>query len=182
MTRSESLYIAISIISDSNHPEKSKIIEGLQKCIHTLSNRKWTEETIMDACNEVYQAKGFLLASDFKRKNMPSHTDIAQVFHMTAKQFRDTYYPSKTDVPTNSPFYTHSISEWTSMFLEDYKRIHPKTQAEYNKFRSPSLPTWNTIAKMNGVTSWNSLLILLGLKHNYNTPIDFCITCNFTKK
>lgn len=182
MTRLESLYIAISIISESDHQEKVQIIEGLQKCIRTLSNRKWTEENIITACNKVYQTKGCLLASDFKRKDMPSHTDIAQVFHMTAKQFRDTYYPPKTDIPANSPFCTHSVAEWTSMFLEDYKRIRPKTQAEYNKLRSPSLPTWNTIAKMNGVTSWNNLLILLELKCDPNTPINFSITCNLTKK
>lgn len=182
MTRSESLYIAISIVSSSNHPEKEQIIDGLQKCVRTLSKRMWTEENIIAACDKVYKRKGFLSASDLKRKDMPSHTDIANVFRMTAKQFRDTYYPLNTDIPANSPFRSKSKSEWTSMFIEDYRRISPKTQDEYNKLRSPSLPTWNTIAKMNGVTTWNRLLILLGLKRDPNAPINFIITCNLTKK
>lgn len=182
MTRSESLYIAISIVSTSKHPEKQQIIEGLQKCVHTVSNRKWNEENIFAACDKVLTRKGSLSASDFKCKDMPSHTDIAQVFHMSAKQFRDTYYPLKTDIPSTSPYCKHTVKEWTDSFISDYKRVMPKTQDEYNRLRAPSLPTWNTIAKMNGLTSWNNLLISLELKPDPHVQPEFLITCNLTKK
>lgn len=178
MTRTEAIFLAIPIISQSGHPEKEEIIAALEKCTYTISNRKWNEENILAACKEVYDKKGRLTVSDFGKPGMPSHTDIAHIFRMTAAQFRDTYFPSGGGLSALSPYRSCTREELTSLFVEEYKRILPKTQADYNRLRSSSLPTWNTVAKWNGVRSWNELLVQTGLKGEWNAEAAYSITSN----
>lgn len=164
MTRTAALYIAIRIVEQSGDPEAKEVIKGIEQSIHTLKNRKWNEEKIFAACDKVYASNGYVDASTFKRKDMPSHTDLAQVFKMSPKAFCDRYYPMQDKRPTTLRLRNHTISEWTQLFVKDYHKVSPTSQRDYNSRRSSGLPTWETIARLNDICRWTDLLRALGLK------------------
>lgn len=164
MTRFEALNVAIRIVKKSDHPKKTTIVEKLEQCVRSVQNRKWNEENIHAYCRKVVEEKGRLLTSDFDHPGTPTHGDIACVFKMTAREFRDAYYPLKSPLSPLSMYFRHTAEEWTALFLEDYHRIKPKTQSEYNRLRAEGLPRWNAVARMNGVSSWIDLLVKLGLR------------------
>ncbi len=176
MTRTEALNIAISAVksSDLDDDTKETAVRQLQRCVKSVQNKKWSEEKIFAACDKVVAEKGVLLTSDFNRSGMPSRTAVKNVFGMTATTFRDLYYPVTGDVSALSPYRGRDVSEWSDIFIGQYRKIAPRTQDEYNARRDPATPTWLTIAKMNGCANWTQLLLKLGLK---NPPIrSFTVT------
>lgn len=164
MTRFEALNIAMGIVEGSDHPKKADIIAKLEQCTWKLSKRKWSEEKIFAYCNKVMEERGRVLTSDFGIPGAPGHGDITQVFKLSAREFRDTYYPLNSPLSPMSMYFYRTADEWTALFVADYQRIKPKTQSEYNKKRQDGLPRWNAIARMNNLTSWRELLASLGLK------------------
>lgn len=164
MTRYEALNLAIAIVEKSDNTDRKQIVKCLKMYVRTLNDRKWSEEKIFAYCDKVVAEKGRLLMSDFGFKGAPGHGDIAQVFKMRGKEFRDKYYPVPSKLSPMSMYFRKSKEEWTALFVEDYIRIRPKTQTEYNKKRGEGLPRWNVIARWNNTSSWRELLAMLGLK------------------
>lgn len=142
MTRSEALNLAMAIVERSDHPEKAVIQAGLTQCIYTVKNRKWNEEKIFAYCNKIMRERGRLLASDFDKPGAPSHTDVATVFKMSVKEFRDKHYRLDGRISPLSPYFSHTVEEWTAMFVEAYKEIQPKTKTEFDDKRGEGVPRW----------------------------------------
>ncbi len=167
MTRKDALREAIQIVSNARigKQRKADIIAGLELCQQELPFSHWSKAAIFDACDTWVQEHGELHMQAFVSPVMPSHPAIKNRFGMTAREFRDKYYPMK-DVSTRSPYYKHSVSEWNEIFVEEFTRIKCTGQDDYNRRRNHELPTWVTMAKMNGCETWNQLLLLLSLKTN----------------
>lgn len=165
MTRKEALREAIQIVSNARigKQRKASIIAGLELCQRELPFSHWSEEAIFDACDTWVSEHGALHMQAFMSAQMLSHPAIKNRFGMTAREFRDKYYPMK-DVSTRSRYCKKSIVEWNNLFVEEFDRIRCTGQDDYNRRRSRELPTWNTLAEMNSCNTWNKLLALLSLK------------------
>ena len=170
MTRKEALREAIDIVSNARigKQRKADIIAGLELCQRELPFSHWSEEAIFDACDTWVSEHGELHMQAFASPQMPSHPAIKNRFGMTAREFRDKFYPMK-DVSTRSRYYKRSVAEWNDLFVKEFSRIRCTGQDDYNRRRNHELPTWNTMAEMNRCNTWNRLLALLSLK-TYRKP------------
>lgn len=164
MTRKEALDEAIQIVSNARIGKRRKedILAGLDLCRRELPFAHWTKEAVFDACDTWVGEHGQLTLRAFSAPDMPSHTTVKNRFKMTAREFRDRYYPLAGG-PAGSRYGGHGVDEWNRRFTEEFRRIACTGQADYNRRRDRLLPTWNTVAAMNGVKSWRQLLARLGL-------------------
>lgn len=174
MVRKEALRKAIEIVANTQleETERKDIIAGLNLCLQELPFSHWTRAAIFDACDQWVQEHGELHLSAFVSADMPSHPTIKNRFGMTAKEFRDEYYPI-SDITTRSRYYKHNRAEWDRLFIKEFHRIKVTSQKDYDRRRDPSLPTWLTMASMHGLTRWSELLDELGLhvyKKEYGRP------------
>lgn len=165
MTRKNALRKAIEIIEKTQleADEKEGIIAGLNLCLQELPFSHWSEAAIFDACDQWVEEHGELHMRDLVSAEMPSHPAIKNRFGMTAKEFRDKYYPI-SDVTTRSRYCQHNRAEWDQMFIEEFHRIKATGQDDYNRRKDASLPTWNTMAKMHDLKRWTDLLEELNLQ------------------
>ena len=166
MTRVEALERAIEIVRGSKiqKDEKENVISKLELCISELPFSHWTEAAIFDACDEFIRVnKRGITTSDFLGKSLPSHTAIKNRFKMTAKEFRDKYYPLPEKRPEFPKYSERKIAFWTASFVDEYNRIHPISSYDYNLKRDKDTPTWKKVAKMNKVKTWDELLVKLNL-------------------
>ena len=183
MTRFEALCCAIQIVEKSRMPKDAKleVVKKLELCKSELPFSHWSEEAIFDACDEFIRTNGRgITMVDFERPELPSHPVIKNRFGITAKEFRDRFYPLKEKLP-KSRFANHPPDYWTKKFIEEYNRIKPTSQSDYNKWRDPNTPGWATIAKMNGVSTWSGLQEALGLRRFSTTDkkMDYSFTLKF---
>lgn len=163
MTRKEALREAIHIVSNARigKQRKADIIAGLTLCQQELPFNRWSEAAVFDACDTWVQEHGELCMQAFTSPRMPSRAVVRDRFGMTAREFRDRYYPMEARPGCCRK---HSVSEWNERFAEEFLRIRCTSQADYNRRRSRELPVWRTVASMNGVKTWNELLKKLELK------------------
>ena len=93
----------------------------------------------------------------FSASGMPSGSVVKGRFGLTARAFRDCYYP----LPgvSRSRYNGQDVEEWNRRFQEEYDRLRCTGQAEYNRRRDREMPTWNTLAAMNGLRTWRALLV-----------------------
>lgn len=164
MTRKEALREAMQIVSNARigKQRKADILAGLELCQRELPFAHWTREAVFDACDTWVKEHGTLSLRAFTSPLMPSHPTIKNRFGMTARQFRDRYYPLD-GAPARSPYGGRGVEEWNGRFRVDFHAMGCTGQADYNRRRNRELPTWNTVAVMNGVKSWRQLLGKLGL-------------------
>lgn len=164
MTRKEALREAIQIVSSARigRQRKADIIAGLTLCRQELPFARWSREAVFDACDAWVEEHGALTLRAFASPEMPCHTTVKNRFGMTARQFRDRYYPLDGAQP-GSPYGGDSVDEWNRRFRADFHAMGCTGQADYNRRRDRGLPTWNTVAAMNGVKSWRQLLEKLSL-------------------
>lgn len=170
MTRKQALREAIQIVSSARigKRRKEEILAGLDLCQKELPFAHWTREAVFDACDAWVEEHGTLTLRAFASPDMPSHTTIQNRFGMTAREFRDRCYPLPGE-SAGSPYRGRSVEEWNQLFAADFHAMVCKGQADYNRRRDRDLPTWNTVAAMNGVKSWRQLLGKLGLS-TYGKP------------
>lgn len=93
---------------------------------------------------------------------------------MTAKEFRDSYYPldesmkllAKFNVDCSkrkSKFSDRTLDEINKEFIEEFNRKKVSGMYHYNRVRDEGHPCYSTLMKMNKVDTWNKLLAKLGL-------------------
>lgn len=164
MVRKEALCKAIEIIEKTglDSAEKSEIIEGLELCLQELPFAHWSEAAIFDACNQWVQEHGQLHMKAFVSPTMPSHPTIKNRFKMTAREFRDKYYPLPGE-KTRSQYSSHDCAYWDKIFIQEFHALKVTSQGDYNERRDKTHPTWITLAKMHKVETWTELLKILGL-------------------
>lgn len=164
MTRKQALREAIQIVSNARigKGRKAEILAGLDLCQRELPFAHWTQEAIFDACDTWVEERGTLTLRAFASPDMPSHTTVKNRFGMTAREFRDRYYPLP-GLTAGSSCCGRGVEEWNRLFTADFHAMACTGQADYNRRRNRDLPTWNTVAAMNGIGTWKRLLTKLGL-------------------
>ena len=165
MTRKLALQEAIKIIEKSpiGKQRKEDIIQGLKLCIDELPFASWSENAIFDACKQYVTEHGRIRLRDFDCSGLPSHPTIKNRFGMTAKEFRDTYFPLP-DTPEYKPKYRlEDKDQWNDLFISEFHRIQCTSEQHYNNSRTKETPVWQTVAQLNGVKTWRQLLEVLRL-------------------
>lgn len=158
MTRKKALQDTIEIIKnlDMDEERREELITALQLCLSELPFSKWSKEAIFDACDQFVEEHGSLIINDLYKGQLPSHSVIKLKFGMTAKEFRDKYYPlTKPSLE----------DETKKIFLAEYERIHPISSDDYDSKRTPGTPCVTTIVKRLGVSSWS------GLREKFKLPV-----------
>lgn len=165
MKRKEALEIAIEAVNnlDISEETKSAVIHHLDICMGRLPQIRWDETSIKEYCDKVYNETGRLTCKDFNHAGQPYRKVFNRVFGMTFSKYRDIHYPPQNGMSQYSPYSGKSRKEWTQIFVEEYKRIQPKSMEEYDRQRLQKTPSWITIARINGVNKWSELLGILGL-------------------
>lgn len=168
MTRKAALIRAISIISQTTMPlqERDELTRALQLCLDELPYAKWTKEAIFDALDQfcIENGRTWFTLAELDRTGLPSHCIIKWRFGMTAKEFRDRYYPMppQNERPRKAP--PMSPGELQEDFIKRYRELQPKNGSNYNARRPGNAPSWNVVARAFGLTHWYELLELCGLK------------------
>lgn len=166
MTRRQAIRESMKMVEKSriSADRKKEMLQALQLCLDELPFARWSKEAIFDACDDFIQSRNQNLTTGcFSLTGMPSHSTIKHRFGMTAKEFRDKYYPLVNRNP-RSPYRSHPVEYWNERFIKDFNEIMASSQDDYNKRRDQDLPSWFTLARMNGLSTWTALLDLLGLK------------------
>ena len=171
MTRKQAVCRALELLESLGpSPEIAGVIEKLQEVYAEMPFTRWSEDTVHDTLRQFAAERGRNpTAADLKRRGMPPHTVIRLRFGMTAKAFLDTYYPPAPGGYASGPYGWKSKEDWTQDFIRQYKEKKPVSGQRYNAVRDAGSPSWLTIAKYNGGTSWRGLRRSLGLK-SYASP------------
>lgn len=156
MTRKQALQRAIHFLS--KHPEYKEDIHILQEISDELPLIHWSDSSIRDTVEQFILDNGRVpTASDFKKKGMPPHPVIKQKYGITLGEWL------KQNYATRKPTQNERMDTYTKDFIEDYNRIKPRSQKEFNQNKCPWTKSWQTIAKYYRVKSWRGLLNTLDL-------------------
>ncbi|MBS4880882.1 MAG: hypothetical protein KH138_11400 [Firmicutes bacterium] len=178
MTRKQAIEEAIFIISLQKIEgiKKQEIITQLESCKEDLPFTHWTRASILDACDQHILDTGKpLTVSDFTNdRKLPSHPVIQLHFNMTAREFRDAYYPLGPSVKSLPKFkidYTKRKSKYMKMpleevndtFIAEFNEKKIVGMRHYNRVRAEGHPSYQTLMRLNSAKTWNELLNKLGL-------------------
>lgn len=187
MTIKSALKTAITIISQSDSPDKDEISRALQICYDTIHTMQWTKELVFDACDQfILDNQRNITTHDFDHALLPRHTTIQRLFGMTAAEFRDRYYPPTPPIrDIHSSYKYESKDEVIQMFVDEFNRIKATSQEDfverYDRHRSPC---WQTAAAYCGMPDqWTAMLEHLGLKKypkskRVRRPVQIPVTSN----
>ena len=158
MTRREALREAARIVANARigKGRKEAILAGLALCREELPFARWTEAAVFDACDAWVEEHGALTLRAFAAGGMPSGAVVKRRFGLTARDFRDRYYPLPGE--SKSRYGKQDTDTWNRRFQAEFDRLRCTGQADYNRRRDRALPTWNTLAAMNGLKTWRELL------------------------
>ena len=175
MTRKQALQRAITELAKS--PEYAEDIRILQEISDELPLIHWSDSSIRDTVEQFILDNGRVpTASDFKKKGMPPHPVIKQKYKITLGEWLEKHYPVR------KPTYEELKEKYTQMFIEDYYRIKPKSQEEFNRGKRPETRGWQTVANYHHTKSWRNLLKKLDLPLYFDMARDHVpvkITVNF---
>lgn len=165
MTRKIALQEAIKIIESSRigKQRKEDIITGLRLCLEELPFARWSKAAIFDACDQFLTEHGHLRLRDFDCAGLPTHPTIKNRFGMTAKEFRDQYYPLPDAAECKPKYSPEDRDQWNAQFIEEFRRIRCTGEAHYNMCRKKDAPVWQTLCSLNEVDTWRQLLQKLKL-------------------
>ncbi len=189
MTIKTALEISITIISQSDRPDKDEISRALQICHDTLHTMQWTKELVFDACDQfILDNQRDITTHDFDYALLPRHTTIRRLFGMTAAEFRDRYYPLSPRVHSiRSPYRNIDERDVVQLFIDEFHRVKPVSQQDFvERYDNSKSPCWQTVACYCDMPQqWSRLLDYLGLrlypkskKKNARVPAKLTVTSN----
>lgn len=181
MTRKQALNQAIQELSKKK--EFSETVILLQDILEELPLIHWSDKSIRDTVEQFIIDNGRTpTATDFKRKGMPPHPVIKQKYKITLGEWLEQNYP------ITKPTFEELKEKYTKEFIEDYNRIKPKSQEEFNEKRTKGTKGWQTVAKYYNVNSWRKFIKCLDLPLHFElsrdrTPVNFKVNittdCDF---
>ncbi len=157
MTRKTAVSIAIGILEKMD--EQQEVVQVLKELHDNLPIVHWDEATIFDTINQFIEDNNRVpTATDFTRKNLPSHPTVKNRFKMTLQDFLGTYY--RKDVKKDKCKYSrHDKEKWMEVYREQCAKLNnPSKMSEYDKKRDEGTPCVATLCKILGVKSWYGLL------------------------
>lgn len=157
MPRKKALQEAIRFISDNNGDQA--VIDTLQDLCNSLPLIRWNDKTIKDSVDYfILENDRVPNATDFEiNRTLPPHSVIKHIYGIPLREWLSLNYGvhSKTEAELKD---IHS-----QKFKEEYMKIRPSSQMDYQKRKSKGTTAWQTVAKYYGVSSWRATLKVLGL-------------------
>ena len=165
MTRKQALQRAIESLSQ--FPEYAEEVRLLEEISDELPLIHWSDRSIRDTVEQFILDNGRPpTASDFKKAGMPPHTVIQSKYKMPLSRWLDENYPT----PKLSA--EERKAEYTRAFREDYRRVRPRSQYEFNQRKRPETRSWQTVAAYHNTRSWRKLLEKLDLPLYFDLKRD----------
>jgi hypothetical protein len=160
MTRKQSVCKALELLGGMKHTQEIEdVMDKLAEIREELPFTKWSAETIHDTLTQFAVERGRNpTTTDLKRGELPPHSVIKLRFGMTAKEFLLTYYPPQPKASASVLYGNKAKEEWTADFIRQYKNIKPHSGSKYDLAKGADSPSWQTIAKYNGVKGWRGLI------------------------
>ena len=156
MTRKQALSKAIEALRKEEGYDD--VIRLLQDIYDELPLIHWSDKSIRDTVEQFIVDNGRNpTSSDFRKKSMPPHPVIKQKYNITLGEWLQKNYPTRT------PTFEELKTKYTREFIEEYIRIKPTSEEDFNKRRNKKTRTWITVAKYNNANTWLSLLQTLSL-------------------
>lgn len=157
MTRKQAIEKAINFIPKDE--ENAEIIKKLQEIKEDLPLNHWSDKSIIDSVDEFILTHNKVPSvTDFtNRSDLPSHSVMKCKYKMTLAEWLARNYP------------THKLTQeerkekYMKNFLDDYYRIKPTIETEFNPNRSEGTVCWQTMASCYNVKSWYALLNVMKL-------------------
>lgn len=161
----EAINIAVSAIKQlPQSPENEQAIERL---LNMKSDRyiNWTREMVKERLDKWAAEHGRNpTVTNLAEPDMPKAVTIQRLFDMRASAFLNIYYPSGTSKRRNTSRYTvKTEEEWVEDFVRQFNEIKPCSAADYNAKRAEATPTWLTIARYLGLSTWGGLVLHTGV-------------------
>ena len=164
-TRKQALQRAIEHLS--RFPEYAEEVRLLEEICDELPLIHWSDRSIRDTVEQFILDNGRPpTASDFKKAGMPPHTVIQSKYKMPLSRWLDENYPT----PKLSA--EERKAEYTRAFREDYRRVRPRSQYEFNQRKRPETRSWQTVAAYHNTRSWRKLLEKLDLPLYFDRKRD----------
>ena len=150
-----------------NKVELKNIINELSELAEMLPLTRWDQNTIIESIDQyIYKKHRFPKLSDFNATNkLPSKSTIQKCFNMNITEFINCYYKEEYHNQKKKR-HREDIETLIKNFKSDYLRIGECNEKEFNMNRSPNTASSRTIMRRFNLTSWNSLILYLGLKPN----------------
>ncbi len=130
---------------------------------------KWTDETIRNAIERFITENGRppKIKELDKYDWLPTHSSIANRYDVNAGEWMIENYPSNS-ISWKCRLKHFSKDDYKNLFVSEYTRLRPESKLAYNSNRTPNTPSWEYIAKVLGVQTWNELKELCGV--SFLTP------------
>lgn len=100
-------------------------------------------------------------------EQFPGARTFRKLFGVPIYHWMMNNYPEYTRKSSTQYFYGgfryKSAEEVQKSFINEYLRLKPTGQDDFNKRKSQTIPTWRTMAAMHNLTSWNKLIDKLEL-------------------
>lgn len=156
MTRKQALLAAMQILSTD--PAYIEISTRLQEIYDDLPLMHWNDKSIHDSVQQFIIDNGRTpTVSDFDHAGLPPHTVIKRRYGINLAEWLEANYPTKRKS------FDEKVSPYIRAFIDDYNRIQPKTQQEFELNRSKGVVCYQTIMKYCHVSSWAELISTLHL-------------------
>ena len=140
MTRKQALLQAIKELSSKE--EFSETVRLLQDIHNELPLIHWTDKSIRDTVDQFILENGRVpTVTDFKKKGMPPHPVIKQKYNTTLGEWLNKNYP------TQKPTRNELKEKYVKQFVEEYLRIKPTTQYQFNINKNKKTKSWLTMQK-----------------------------------
>lgn len=125
---------------------------------------KWTDGTIRNAIERFIEEYGRppKIKELDKYDWLPTHSSISNRFDMNPGDWMIENYPSDS-ISWKCRFKSFTKEDYMTLFISEYTRLMPESKLAYNANRTHNTPSWEYIAKVLGVNTWNELKELCGV-------------------
>jgi hypothetical protein len=107
-------------------------------------------------------------------KQLPGVRAFRAIFGMPVHKWLLENYPEYTKTSSNQYFYGgtrySSVEEVQNIFVEEYLKLKPLGQDDFNRRKAKTVPTWNSMSALLNLTSWSTLIDKLGLPRYGQKP------------
>lgn len=137
----------------------TRVLKQLEIIEEEVCRKAWTREDCIKALAEWKERTGQApIISNLGADNLPSKFIIERVFGERASTVLKRYFPDGYTRAYCDRKYSRYTQEELSKFIKDeLVRLQPISGRDYNKLRIKGSPTWETIAKKLGYSSWREL-------------------------
>lgn len=180
LTTTQALQIGIeSIEIRDDIPPKTKqlTIELLQSLEKADWHKGWDEESIIKALQDYKERTGIApTVTSLKEYGMPKSVTIRSYFHMSPSLFLKRLFPENQKMrhvnpQLSNPFGFKAEADWLNCFIEQFNKHKAEgmSSRKYNILRDQDTPTWDTIARHCGLSTWTSLMEKAGVEYPNKT-------------